>query len=186
MDRYQFEDSISDYLENSLSLKERKEFEKYLLENPGSREKVEAVRKTIRVVNGLQSVQPGTNFIQNLEKRLKTETVKLPVLASTGKRTYFGMEPLYATLTALTLAGMLVVGSLLFTSSSNPGTGVPLGASVNPATPQIQNSNGNVGDGGNPVYAENVEQDTTYSGMDSTRELSPDIQNRIRYVKNPR
>ena len=33
MDRYQFEDAISAYLENDLSLSERKAFESYMNEN---------------------------------------------------------------------------------------------------------------------------------------------------------
>ena len=34
MDRYQFEDAISAYLENELSLSERQEFETYMNGNP--------------------------------------------------------------------------------------------------------------------------------------------------------
>ena len=34
MDRYQFEDLISAYIENELSLSKRKEVESYLAENP--------------------------------------------------------------------------------------------------------------------------------------------------------
>ena len=36
MNRYQFEDLISEYIENELSLSKRKEFETYLEENPVS------------------------------------------------------------------------------------------------------------------------------------------------------
>ena len=34
MNRYQFEDLITDYLENKLTLSKRKEMDKYLKENP--------------------------------------------------------------------------------------------------------------------------------------------------------
>ena len=47
MERYEFEDLISDYLENSLSLKKRKDFELYLSENPGSSELVDQMKNTI-------------------------------------------------------------------------------------------------------------------------------------------
>ena len=47
MERYEFEDLISDYLENSLSLKKRKDFELHLFENPDSAEIVDQMKNTI-------------------------------------------------------------------------------------------------------------------------------------------
>ena len=41
MDRYQFEDAISAYLENELSLSERQAFETYMNANPDAKELVE-------------------------------------------------------------------------------------------------------------------------------------------------
>ena len=51
MDSYQLEGYISDYIENSLSIAKRKEFEKFLAEHPESKEQVEAVRSTISQLN---------------------------------------------------------------------------------------------------------------------------------------
>ena len=43
MDYNKFEDRISDWIENSMDIKERKEFEKYLAENPEHKKKVDDV-----------------------------------------------------------------------------------------------------------------------------------------------
>ena len=40
MDRYQFEDLISDYIENNLSMSQRKEVESYLEDNPDAKNKL--------------------------------------------------------------------------------------------------------------------------------------------------
>ncbi|GIT57001.1 MAG: hypothetical protein Ct9H300mP18_04300 [Candidatus Neomarinimicrobiota bacterium] len=44
MDYNKFEDRISSWIENDLSLKERKEFEAFLAENPQYQSKVDEVR----------------------------------------------------------------------------------------------------------------------------------------------
>ena len=47
MDYNKFEDRISDWIENSMDIKERKEFEKYLSENPEHKKKVDDVRNAM-------------------------------------------------------------------------------------------------------------------------------------------
>ena len=47
MNQYQFEDLISDYIENKLTLSKRKDVEKYLKENPKDVLKVNQVRENI-------------------------------------------------------------------------------------------------------------------------------------------
>ena len=43
MNRYQFEDLISEYIENKLTLSKRKEFEGYMVEHPDSRALVDII-----------------------------------------------------------------------------------------------------------------------------------------------
>ena len=44
MNRYQFEDLISDYLENKLAIPKRKEFEKRVFENLGNMSELSAIQ----------------------------------------------------------------------------------------------------------------------------------------------
>ena len=50
MNQYQFEDLISEYVENKLTLSKRKEIEEYLKENPKAVIKVNQVRENILVL----------------------------------------------------------------------------------------------------------------------------------------
>ena len=45
MNRYEFEDKISDYLENQLSISERKAFEEYIKDNNDDRELLNSIIK---------------------------------------------------------------------------------------------------------------------------------------------
>ena len=53
MDYNKFEDRISDWIENSMDIKERKEFEKYLAENPEHKKKVDDVSKPQPTINAI-------------------------------------------------------------------------------------------------------------------------------------
>ena len=50
MNRYKFEDSISSYLDNEMSLSERQEFEDYMNQNPEAKSLVENVRNNIHLI----------------------------------------------------------------------------------------------------------------------------------------
>ena len=49
MNRYQFEDLISDYIENKLTLSKRKDIETYLKNNPRANQKVNEILENIRL-----------------------------------------------------------------------------------------------------------------------------------------
>ena len=51
MNRYQFEDLISSYIENEITLKKRKEFERYMKDNPDSEKLVSAIKGNIVNLN---------------------------------------------------------------------------------------------------------------------------------------
>ena len=48
MNRYQFEDLISEYIENELPLSKRKEFELYLNKNPEAVSVIESVKLNLK------------------------------------------------------------------------------------------------------------------------------------------
>ena len=72
MDYNKFEDRISDWLENSMDLKERKEFEKFLEDNPKYQSKVDLVKNTITLMNNAPELKVSTDFENNLNHKIKS------------------------------------------------------------------------------------------------------------------
>ena len=70
MDYNKFEDRISDWIENSMDIKERKEFEQFLTENPEYQKKVDSVRKTINLMKTTPSLKTSENFDKKLQDRI--------------------------------------------------------------------------------------------------------------------
>ena len=88
MNRYQFEDLISDYLENKLSILKRKEFEAFLDSNSECREIVESVKNTMNSIKSMNSVPAPDGFMDGLYHKLEIEKNK-PASSSHAGRTYF-------------------------------------------------------------------------------------------------
>ena len=71
MDYNKFEDRISSWIENDLSLKERKEFEAFLAENPQYQSKVDEVRHVISTMRESESLKVSKEFDKNLNQKLQ-------------------------------------------------------------------------------------------------------------------
>ena len=71
MDYNKFEDRISSWIENDLSLKERKEFEAFLAENPQYQSKVDEVRHVISTMRESESLKVSKEFDENLNQKLQ-------------------------------------------------------------------------------------------------------------------
>jgi hypothetical protein len=71
MNKIEFEDLLSKYIENDLSLTERKKIEDYLNDNKEARNLVSSTKKTLRLVNELKSVNASETFNQVLYHKLK-------------------------------------------------------------------------------------------------------------------
>ena len=71
MDYNKFEDRISSWIENDLSLKERKEFEAFLAENPQYQSKVDEVRHIISTMRESESLKVSKEFDENLNQKLQ-------------------------------------------------------------------------------------------------------------------
>ena len=70
MEYNKFEDRISDWIENYMDIKERKEFEQFLTENPEYQKKVDSVRKTINIMKTTPSLKTSENFDKKLQDRI--------------------------------------------------------------------------------------------------------------------
>ena len=89
MNRYEFEDSISDYLEGKMTFKKIKEFESFLENNEESRTLVNNVRNSISDLNRLDKVVVSTGFNEKLLSKLKN---KKPINIKNDK-SFYGFFP---------------------------------------------------------------------------------------------
>ena len=62
MDRYQFEDAISAYLDNELNLSDRQAFESYMNANPDAKALVNDIRATMKAIKSMPKVKASSTF----------------------------------------------------------------------------------------------------------------------------
>tara|TARA_B110000003_G_C16509495_1_gene480621 strand:- start:434 stop:967 length:534 start_codon:yes stop_codon:yes gene_type:complete len=98
MNRYQFEDLISEYIENELPLSRRKEFEDYMKHNHDSRELVNSMKNNIKKLNQVPKLKVSHSFNEALLDKL--ETFKNNPQKIGDKKMVFGFTPKHATLMA--------------------------------------------------------------------------------------
>ena len=120
MNRYQFEDLISEYIENELSLSKRKEFEAYLETHSNAKNLVESIAKTREEMTSfsIRKAPPGFN------KRLmaKIEKYRIPVgHAIPSQKTIFGFSPIHASMMTGLAIAFVFVSLQLFSTESNAG-----------------------------------------------------------------
>ena len=115
MDRYQFEDLISAYIENELSLSKRKEVESYLAENPHEDKLVKQISLNIQTLKNSPKITTKENFNKRLLERIKTENPHL-ALKSKSEKTLFGFSIFHASI-LISLFAILFILSLEITDS---------------------------------------------------------------------
>ena len=116
MDRYQFEDLISAYIENELSLSKRKEVESYLAENPLEEELIKQVSLYMKTLKDSPKIAAKENFNTRLMERIKSENSHL-ALKSKSEKTLFGFSVFHASL-LISLFAVLFILSLEITDST--------------------------------------------------------------------
>ena len=121
MNRYEFENLISDYLDGSMPFKKRLEFEDYIKNNPDAESLVEDVKNTIANMNNLHRVKVTDDFNEKLLSRVKKEG-----LANIPNNTILGFTPFYASiLTCLCVAFFVVISQLLNLSQGSNANFTP-------------------------------------------------------------
>ena len=113
MNRYQFEDLISAYIENELSLSKRKEFETYLDENPDAKSLVDSVRHTMDTMRSLPKVKANPKFNERLMTRIKSN-IDWSATPMPSKGTIFGFTPIHASLLTGLMISFIFVSMQLF------------------------------------------------------------------------
>ena len=113
MDRYQFEDLISAYIENELSLSKRKEVESFLAENPSEEKLIKQVSLNMKTLNNSPKISAKENFNKRLLERIKSENPQL-ALNSKGEKRLFGFSIFHASI-LISLFAVLFIISLEIT-----------------------------------------------------------------------
>jgi hypothetical protein len=96
MNSYQFEDLISDYLENTLSISKRKKFETFLKNEIGAKEKVAQVKQNMIILGSLNQVTVSEKFNDDLMIKIKTDSSKGKYLFSSKNGYLLGLRPFKA------------------------------------------------------------------------------------------
>ena len=92
MNRYEFEDLISDYLEGEMSFKKTKEFESFLDNNEESKLLVNNVRNSISNLNRLDKIVVSNGFNEKLLSIVKhKKSINID-----SKKSIYGFSPLNA------------------------------------------------------------------------------------------
>ncbi len=179
MDRYEFEDVISDYLEHSLSQSKKQEFEAYMEANPEAAALVESVRKTMDDLRTLPKVKTSEGFMDRLWQRVDEEKARAARPERVRKSgTFLGFTPLYAGLMAILVVSFIFVGMELIPNAAiepNAATGYTDDpASI--AAPALRS------DASPTVLAESEEDSLEADDIDSDKQM--DFKNRIQFVKD--
>ena len=148
MNRYEFEDKISDYIDNQLSVSERKAFEDFLNSDNEAKELVESVRKTIKLLSSAETVKSSNEFLPNLTSRINSE--KKNISKRSKQKTsnhFFGFTRTNASLMVVLLVCFVSVSlNLLSTEDPTIQSNIVLNNSnqIKDITPQSSNSNTNL------------------------------------------
>ena len=142
MNRYDFENLISDYLEGELSFSKRKEFESYLEENEDAELLFLKVKDTLNDMKNAEKISTSENFNSELLLKIKE---KAP-LTLNDRRNIFGLSPLYASIfSSLCLAVIFISYSLIapntVSNSNIEYSSVPIDKSQKAVQSQVVKNN---------------------------------------------
>ena len=111
MNRYQFEDLISSYIENEITLSKRKEFERYMKDNPNSMELVSAIKNNIKKLNQVPRIKVKSSFNDNLKSKI--DDLNSNPKIGKANDLVFGFSPLNASFLSGLCIAFIVITFLL-------------------------------------------------------------------------
>ena len=172
MNRYEFENLISDYLDGELSFSKRKEFESYLEENEDAKLLFIRVKNTLYDMKNAEKISTPDNFNSKLLSKINDKAPFIP----NNRSNIFGLSPLYASIfSSLCLVVIFISYSLIVpkpTSNSNLEYSLfPIDKSQKVAQSQIVKNNTSFTD-----------NDMSDSLDVNTKEYKPNKKNKIKFV----
>ena len=172
MNRYEFENLISDYLDGSIPFKKRKEFEDYMKEDKDAEALVSNIKTTISEMNNSQKVKVADNFNEKLLSRVKNEGI-----VSKPNNTILGFTPFYASILSCLCVAFFVVASQLINVSQDSSSEIK----TSQYTAELEQNN--------PSYLKNVDLEKKLivdSNIDSLQDKKekekPNNSNKIKFV----
>ena len=112
MNRYQFEDLISSYIDNEITLSKRKEFERYMKDNPDSEKLVSAIKGNIIKLNQIPKLKVKSSFNNTLKRKI--DDINSNPRLGKDKNLIFGFSPLNASfLFGLSIAFIVISFQLI-------------------------------------------------------------------------
>ena len=109
MNRNQFEDMISDYIENDLSLKKRKKFEEYLDKNEDAMIMISEIKTNMMKMGSFPKLRTKKIFDDKLKTKL---TIKKET--NQNKTMFFGLHPVSFTVFTFLLVFMILFSAKLY------------------------------------------------------------------------
>ena len=172
MNRYEFENLISDYLDGELSFSKRKEFESYLEENEDAKLLLIKVKNTLNDMKNAEKISTSDNFNSKLLSKIKDKVPLMPNYRSN----FFGLSPLYASIfSSLCLVVIFISYSLIvprpISNSNLEYSLVPIDKSQKVAQSRIVKNNTSF-----------TEDDKSDSLDVNTKEYKPNKNNKIKFV----
>ncbi len=114
MNRYEFENLISDYLDGTISFKDRTKIEEYIELNPEAFELIKNIKNSIKKMNNFDKVSVSEEFDRNLINKIKN------VKYNTKRNSVFGFTPFYgAIFSALSIALFITITQLFHNPNNN-------------------------------------------------------------------
>ena len=172
MNRYEFENLISDYLDGSIPFKKRKEFEDYMKDDKDAEDLVSNIKTTISEMNYSQKVKVADNFNEKLLSRVKNEGI-----VSKPNNTILGFTPFYASILSCLCVAFFVVASQLINVSQDSSSEIK----TNQYTAELEQNN--------PSYSKSVDLEKKLivdSNIDSLQDKKekekPNNSNKIKFV----
>ena len=111
MNRHQFEDLISSYIENEITLSKRKQFERYMKDNPNSVELVSAIKNNIKKLNQVPRIKVKSSFNDNLKSKI--DDLNSNPKIGKANDLIFGFSPLNASFLSGLCIAFIVITFLL-------------------------------------------------------------------------
>ena len=172
MNRYEFENLISDYLDGSIPFKKRKEFEDYMKDDKDAEALVSNIKTTISEMNNSQKVKVADNFNEKLLSRVKNEGI-----VSKPNNTILGFTPFYASILSCLCVAFFVVTSQLINVSQDSSSEIK----TNQYTAELEQNN--------PSYSKSVDLEKKLivdSNIDSLQDKKekekPNNSDKIKFV----
>jgi hypothetical protein len=104
-------------------MSQRKQVEVYLEENPEAKQQIKSFKQVMASMKSMPGISTSAEFMNNLNRRITSEKEAKSVVKST--RSFAGYTPLMASLSAVVVIAVVMLGLEFMPESSNQATFTP-------------------------------------------------------------